>query len=327
MRATISIAISDYDHVRDMLSGAAAPDGIDLIPFSLPVEEIFHRFLFYREWDVCELSFAKYVSKIAARDADFTAIPVFPSRMFRISSMYVRADCPIRSPEQLAGKRVGIPEWAQTAAVYTRGWLAETVGIPLADIEWFQAGVNDRGRAEKVSLELPSGIRLTPVPTDTLTNMLRTGQVDAVFSARPPAPIVQNTGEFRHLVEDFQASEQDYFNKTNIFPIMHAIVVRNAVLEKHPWVAQDLQKAFAKARSNSIARLHDLTASRVPLPWGPIRAKEAEAVFGDLFPYGVEANRPTLETFLRFAYDQGVINRRLQVEELFVPSTLTSYRV
>jgi 4,5-dihydroxyphthalate decarboxylase len=324
---TLSIAISDYDHVRDLIDGRIRPEGLELIPNVLPVEEIFFRFISHREWDVSEMSFAKYVAMTASGAADFTAIPVFPSRMFRQSSVYVCSNSTLRDPAALRGKKIGIPEWAQTAAVYTRGWISETVGIPLAEIDWYQAGVNQPGRSEKVSLKLPKGVCCTSVPDRSLTEMLLDGTLDAVFSAHPPLPFEKGNGEIRHLLEDYHSVEAEYYRVTGIFPIMHVIAIRNTVLDQNPWVAQSLYKAFLAARHNGIARLEELTASRVPLPWAATLASDARAMFGDLFPYGIEANRTTLDAFLRFAADQGVTGRTLDVADLFAATTAATFKI
>ena len=324
---TLSLAISDYDHVRDLIDGRIQPDGIELVPNVLPVEEIFYRFIAHREWDISEMSFAKYVAMTASGTADFTAIPVFPSRMFRQSSVYVRSDSALRDPAALRGLKVGLPEWAQTAAVYSRGWISETVGVPLHAIEWYQAGVNQPGRSEKVALKLPDGVRCTPVPDRSLTAMLLDGTLDAIFSAHPPEPFEHGTGEMRHLIEDYRSREEDYYRITGIFPIMHVIAIRNELLERHPWIAQSLFKAFLAARRNGIARLEELTASRIPLPWAATLAAEARTLFGELFPYGVDANRTTLNAFLRFAYDQGVTARKLEANELFAETTASSFKI
>lgn len=324
---TLSMAISDYDHVRDLTDGRIRPEGIELVPNVLPVEEIFYRFISHREWDISEMSFAKYVAMTASGEADFTAIPVFPSRMFRQSSAYVRSDSQLHDPIALRGKRVGIPEWAQTAAVYSRGWISETVGIPLAEIDWFQAGVNEPGRSEKVSLKLPEGIRCTSVPDRSLSEMLLDGTLDAILSAHPPAPFEAGTDEVRHLLEDYRSVEADYYRATGIFPIMHVIAIRNTVLNQNPWVAQSLYKAFLAARHNGIARLEELTASRVPLPWAATLASDARAMFGDLFPYGVEANRATLEAFLRFASEQGLTEGTLNITDLFAATTTSAFKI
>ena len=179
------LAISEYDHVRDLISGRVVPEGMRLICLNLPIEEIFHRFIINREWDVSEMSMAKYVSLISQNDTSLSAIPVFPSRVFRHSSLYVRRDGPVRAPADLVGRRVGVPEWAQTAAVYSRGFLTRQYDIDLASIEWVQAGVDQPGRNEKVRLRLPEGITLAPVMDATLSDMLRDAAWMPCF---PPAP-------------------------------------------------------------------------------------------------------------------------------------------
>ncbi|MGH9103839.1 MAG: 4,5-dihydroxyphthalate decarboxylase, partial [Acidimicrobiales bacterium] len=181
----LTLAISDYDHVRDLTSGAVRPEGIELTCLDLPIEEIFFRFINYREWHLSEMSFAKYLSIRASGDTSLSAIPVFPSRVCRHSSIFVRPDGP-SAPKELAGARIGLPEWSQTAAVYSRSLLVHEWGIPLSEVEWFQAGVNQPGRTEKVALHLPEGVRLTQVPDRCLDEMLHAGEIDAMFSAHPP---------------------------------------------------------------------------------------------------------------------------------------------
>ncbi|HWP35839.1 MAG TPA: ABC transporter substrate-binding protein [Thermodesulfobacteriota bacterium] len=324
----LTLAISDYDHVRDLTRGEVRAAGIELVHLDLQIEEIFHRFTKYREWDVSEMSLAKYCALVSQGDTSVTAIPVFPSRAFRLSSIYVRRGGPVRRPEDLKGKRVGLPEWAQTAAVYTRGYLVHEVGLSLADIEWVQAGVNEAGRAEKVALELPAGVRCRPAPDKTLNGMLLSGEVDAIMTAHPPDAFVQRRPEVVRLFPDYVAVEEAYWRKTGIYPIMHIVALRRQVLERHPWVAMNLFKAFEEAKRRSQARALDVTATRFPIPWVYAWAERARELFGDdFFPYGIEPNRRTLEAFLRFAHEQGVCRRLLRVEELFPEELRTSFRV
>ncbi len=185
----LSLAIGEYDHVRDVLDGSVRVTGVELTVLRLPIEEIFYRATMFREFDISEMSFAKVIGLHASGDRGFVPLPVFPSRVFRHSSIYVGADSALSRIEDLAGKRIGVPEWAQTAAVYSRGMLAHDCGIDLRSIEWFQAGVNEAGRKEKLKLELPPGIKLTVVPDRSLSEMLVQGSLDAILSARPPAAI------------------------------------------------------------------------------------------------------------------------------------------
>ena len=325
-RLRLTLAIGDYDHTRDLALGAVRPDGIELIHLVLPVEEIFFRFTKYREWDVSEMSFGKVVSLASQDDRGLVALPVFPSRVFRLSSVYVRGDGQVRSPGDLAGKRIGVPEWAQTAAIYTRGYIAHELGLALTDIEWVQAGLNEAGRVEKVALKLPPGIRLRPVRDATLNDMLLAGELDAVLSARPPRGLAE--GRLTRLYPEYREPEEAYFRKTGVFPIMHVVALRRDVFERDPWVAMNLFKAFEEAKRRSLARLADVTASHAPLAWIADYSARMQRLFGDdPWPYGVEPNRRTLEAFLQFAFEQGVCHRKLAVEELFPAELATSYRV
>ncbi|MGH9055635.1 MAG: 4,5-dihydroxyphthalate decarboxylase [Acidimicrobiales bacterium] len=327
MTVTLTMAMSEYDHVRDLASGRVRAEGVELTVLRLPVEEIFYRFLRHREWHVSELSLAKYVALRAGGDDSLSAIPVFPSRVCRHSSIFVRPDGPSH-PKELSGARVGVPEWAQTASVYTRSLLVHEWGIPLSDVQWFQAGVNQAGRREKVDVHLPDGVSLTTVQDRTLDSMLRDGQLDAVFSAHPPASFERGDPGIVRLFEDYEPVEREYVARTGIFPIMHVVAIRADVLAGAPWVAQNLLDAFEAAKQRSLERMSEMTASRVPLPWGPSRLAEACRLLGpDPWPYGVAANRITLEAFTRFAHEQGVAARRLDPEELFAPQVLGDYRV
>jgi 4,5-dihydroxyphthalate decarboxylase len=321
------MAMSGYDHVRDLATGTIRVEGAEITALTLPLEEIFYRFLRYREWHVSELSLAKYVALRAAGDDSLQAIPVFPSRMCRHSSIFVRPDGP-REPAELAGARIGLPEWAQTAAVYTRSLLVHDWGIPLRDVHWVQAGVNQPGRREKVELHLPEGVTLTQEPERSLDEMLLAGDLDAVFSAHPPASFERGDPRITRLFPDYEPVEREYMARTGIFPIMHVVVIRADVLERDPWVAENLFTAFVAAKDASLARLAEMTASRVPLPWLPGRVEEARALIGpDLWPYGVEANKVTLDAFTRYAHEQGVAAKRVEPGELFAPQTLGQYRV
>lgn len=324
----LTVAMGDYDHVRDFTEGSVTADGIDITHLKLSVEEIFYRFTKFREWDISEMSFGKYAALVSQNDTSLSAIPVFPSRAFRLSSIYVRADGAVKTARDLAGKRVGIPEWAQTAAVYTRGYLVHEVGIPLTEIEWIQAGVNQPGRVEKVELKLPVGVRYRNVADRSLSEMLLAGDVDAIMSARPPAPFTENHPNVTRLLKDFRAIEETYWRRTGIFPIMHVVALRADVLAEHPWAAMNLLKAFEEAKNRSLARMADATASHVPLPWGFAHAGSVRELFGkDFWPYGIEPNRPTLEAFLRFAYEQGVCHRLVAPEELFPPQVQSRFKI
>jgi 4,5-dihydroxyphthalate decarboxylase len=313
MKLALSLAISPYEHTRDL-----RPQGISLTLLDLPIEEIFYRFTRFREWDASEMSFGKVISIMSQEQPDLIALPVFLSRVFRHSAIYVRGS--VKSPKDLEGKRVGIPEWAQTAGIYVRGMLQHEYGVDLARIDWYQAGVRQPGRVEKVELKLPTGVRITPVPDKSLAGMLASGELDAVISARDPGA--------GRLFEDYVAVERDYFRKTGIYPIMHVIVLRRDVYERDRWIAMNLLKAFDEAKRESTRRLVEIGLSHVPMPWLAEHARQWRELAGeDFWPYGIEANRRTLEPFLQYAFEQGVARRQLKPEELFAPETRESFKI
>jgi len=327
-KLALTIAMSEYDHVRDFANGRVTAEGIEVNFLNFQVEEVFYRFIHHREWDVSEMSFGKYVSLKSQGDRSLTALPVFPSRVFRQSSIFVRNDSLLSKLEDLAGRKVGVPEWAQTAAIYSRGAITHHAGVPLKDIEWFQAGVNQAGRKEKVALNLPDGVKLTPRPDSSLQEMLLNREVDAIMSAHPPELFEAGGEQIVRLLPNYQEIEAQYFADTGIFPIMHTTAVKSSIAEDHPWALMNLYKAFDEARQRSVDRMFEMTASRFPLPWGPHFAGQSFDMFDDEYwPYGVEPNRTTLEAFLLYAFEQGVCHRRLDVEELFPENVLESFKV
>ena len=321
----LSIALGPYDHTRDVATGAIPVAGVDLLPLSLPVEEIFYRFFKFREFDIAELSFGKYVALRSQGDDSLVALPVFLSRAFHHSSIYVRSGAGLTDLAQLRGKTVGVPEWAQTASVYSRGLLAHQSGVPLTEVDWVQAGVNTPGRAEKVKLTLPTGLRYRAEPGKCLNEMLLSGEIAAAFSARPPRDLGHG---IERMYPDYAIREEAYFRQTGIFPIMHVLAVRGELLKAHPWLAMNLYKAFSAAKDASIERLSDITAAHAPFAWLAEYAARMRGLFGDDFwPYGIEPNRPTLDAFLRYAFEQGVCQRLLRPEEIFPREVQSSYKV
>jgi 4,5-dihydroxyphthalate decarboxylase len=320
MTIPLSLALNNYDHVRDVLSGVVPVEGIDLLPLELPIEEIFYRFTKFREWDVSEMSFGKVVSLMSEQRPEIMALPIFVSRVFRHSAIYVREGAGIRKPKDLEGKRVGLPEWAQTAGIYVRGMLAHEYGVDLAKIQWFQAGVREPGRVEKVELKLPAGVKIERKADKTLVGMLEAGELDAVMSAREiGAP---------RLFPDYRALEAEYWKKTRIFPIMHVLVMQREVYERDRWIAMNLFKAFDEARRRSMARVRELGLSHLPVAWMPDHTRQWIALAGeDFWPYGIEPNRPTLDAFFQYAYEQGVAKKRLTMEDVFAPETREQFKI
>jgi 4,5-dihydroxyphthalate decarboxylase len=327
-RLKLTIASTDYDHFRDFRLGTVKAEGIDHNWLLLGHHEVFARFTFNREWDVSELSFAKFCAQVTRREADIIGLPVVCSRLFRFSSFYVNKNSGIKTAADLKGKSVGSPEWAHTAAVYMRGWLNDEHGVRLEDVHWYQAGANEPGRAEKVELELPKGVRLTRVADKSLSDMVATGEVDCALIARPPNSFLQGHPDVVRLFPDYLELEESYYARTKVWPIMHIMCIKRAVLDQHPWVARNLYNAFVESKRRSIERLLDPAVSRYPLAWLPTYAREMRDMFaGDPFPYGIEENRPTLEQFLRYTYEQGIAKRRASPEEIFPEGIMTAVRV
>ena len=328
MGVPLTIATTDYDHFRDFCFGLVRAEGIDANWLTLGHHEIFARFTFNREWDVSELSFAKFMAQVTRPDSDIIGLPVYASRLFRFSSFYVNRKSNIRTAQDLKGKRVGVPEWAHTAAVWMRGWLMHEGGVALSEIDWIQAGTNEAGRVEKVELSLPKGVKVTAMPDKTLSGMIASGELDCVIIARPPDCFRQNHPEVVRLFPDFEAIEQRYYSETRVYPIMHLIALRKAILADNPWIARNLYNAFEKSKRRSLERLLDPAVSRYPVPWLRNYAARMRDDFGaDPFPFGIEPNRPTLELFLRYTYEQGIAHRLATPEEIFPPGIMASVKI
>ena len=328
MNVKLSVATTDYDHFRDFRTGLVRAEGIDATWSMLGHHEIFSRFTFNREWDVAELSFAKFSAQVTRADSDIIGLPVYASRLFRFASFYVNRTKGIKTVKDLRGKRIGVPEWAHTAAVYMRGWLMHEGGVPLQDVEWVQAGTNEAGRIEKVELTLPKGVTLRREPEKTLSGMIASGELDCVIIARPPNCFREKHPDVVRLFPDFEEIEHRYYQDTHVYPIMHVIALRKAILADNPWIARNLLNAFEESKRRSLERLLDPAVSRYPIPWLPNHARRISEMFGgDPFPYGIEPNRPTLELFLRYCHEQGIAHRLARPEEIFPPGIMAPVKV
>lgn len=326
----LTVAMCDYDHVRDLMSGRVRAEGVEITHLQLVIQEIFYRFSNALEWDVSEISLGKYCSFVAAGSVPMVAIPVFPCRMFRHSSIYVLRNSPITSGKDLAGKRVGVPEWSQSATIWVRGWLTNTVGVPLNSIEWFQAGGEQAGQLEMGRVQPPAGVRLTPIRDRTMTDMLLSGELDAMINAQPPKLYLDGDPRIRRVYENYREEEENYFANTGIFPIMHTVAIRRDIFERNRWVAMNLLEAFEIAKNNSIARALDLSVPGFPVPWqAEHTVATSRKIFGpgQYWPYGIDANRTALKAFLMYCQQQGVTSRALAVEELFPVEVRTTFKV
>jgi 4,5-dihydroxyphthalate decarboxylase len=322
----LTLACWDYDRTRALMDGTVAPEGIELVYLNQPVEETFFRMMRYREFDCSEMSLSSYVASLQGNDPPFIAIPVFPSRFFRHSCIFVSGKSNIRQPADLKGKRIGVPEYQMTAPVWIRGILSDDYGVKVTDVEHFSGGEEEPGRDEKLKLNLPSSIRVSAIPADkTLARMLADGEIDALVTARAPSTF---PAKARRLFPDYVEVEKEYYRRTKIFPIMHTVVIRRDVYASNPWVAQSLYKAFAEAKAKAYRLYNQTAALPAMVPWLVAELEEARREMGeDWWPYGLEPNRKVLETFLRYHHEQGLSKRRFAPDELFARETLTVYKL
>jgi 4,5-dihydroxyphthalate decarboxylase len=324
-KLNLSVAIGDYDRNRPLIDGAVQIDGVDPVFMTLSPEEIFFRAFRFQDFDVCELSLSSFTVKTAQGDCPYVGIPAFLSRAFRHTSIYVRTDR-IKKPEDLKGRKVGVPEYQLTANVWARAILEDDYGIKPADIHWIRAGIEDANRPEKIKIKLPPGVRLDNGPEGaSISELLIKGEIDGFIAPRPPSHI-EGHPNIGWLFPDPTAAAKDYFKRTGIFPIMHLLGVRRTLVDKHPWLPAALMKAFVQSKAAALAKLSDTSATKVTLPFVEEQLKATRALMGDDFwAYGLEPNRKTLEAFLRRHHYEGLSQRLLTPEELFHPATHESF--
>jgi len=311
----LTLACQDYDHTRALANGTVRAAGIELKVVNIsPPSQIFLRMLNNEEFDVSEMSLSNYLIALGNNDRRFIALPVFPSRVFRHSYVWIHANAGIEKPQDLKGKRIGIADYSMTSVLFTRGFLTHQYGVRAEDVHWF------RRRREHVSIAVPEGIRIDNIGKDeTLDDLLEQGHLDAVALTQPPRTFVQGSPNVRRLFSDARAAEADYYRRTKIFPIMHTVVMRRAVYEKQPSLAVELAKAFQAAKAQSYERLEE---KGFALPWLNLDLEFAQEVMGrDIYAYGVKASLPTLEAATLYSHEQGLTKRRLEVSELFAPAT------
>ena len=326
-RLGLAIAVGNYDRMRPLVDGDVRIDGVDPNFMLLEPEEIFFRAFRHGDFDVCELSLSSFTVRTARGDCPYVGLPVFPSRAFRHTAIYVRRDR-IARPEDLRGRRVGVPEYQLTANVWARGLLEDDHGVRAEEIIWVRGGLEDPGRVEKVAFTPPPGLRLETAPADTtLSAMLARGEIDGVIAPRAPSCFATDAN-VGWLYPDPIAAAGDYFRRTGIFPIMHVLGLRRELAERHPWLPMALVKAFTRAKDLAVARLLDPAASKVTLPFVEERMHEARALMGeDFWSYGLAPNRAGLAAFLGRHHREGLSARELAPEELFHAATHESFRI
>ena len=324
----ISIAMGDYDRNRALFDGRVQIDGCDPVYMLLSPEEMFFRAMRSRDFDITELSFSSYLVKHAQGDCPYIAVPVFLSRAFRHTSIYVRKDR-IRTPQDLKGKRVGIPEYQLTAIVWARSILQDDYGIRPEDVTWVRGGIDTPGRPEKIKLNLPAGVHVEAAPEGTtISQLLDAGEIDGFIAPRPPSGAALQNPHVGWLFDDPTAVAKDYYRRTGIFPIMHVVGIRKEIAAAHPWLPGAVFKAFNASKAAALELLADTSATKVTLPFVEEQLKAAKDLLGeDFWSYGVQANRKTLQAFLKHHHAQGLSSRLVEVDELFHPSTYETYSI
>jgi 4,5-dihydroxyphthalate decarboxylase len=318
----MTFACGLYDRMLALQTGEIKPEGIDLnfLVMDNP-RQIFDRMSQNLEFDACEMSSSEFVSRFAADRLPFVALPVFASRVFRHGYIVVNRRF-IKSPEDFAGKRVGVPLYTQTAAIFIRGLMQHELGIDLDKIQWIEGAVNEPGPYGKPSvMPMLKSINLKPNDSGrSLSDLLEAGEIQAIVGSNLPRAFQRNADVVR-LFPDYRVREKDYFRRTRIFPIMHLVVIRNDIYEKHPYVATSLYRAFCAAKERAREKMRFSGTLRYMLPWLPDDIAEIDELFGgDCWPYGIEPNRPTLEALVTYMVEQGLIAEPIAVDKLFVPT-------
>jgi 4,5-dihydroxyphthalate decarboxylase len=283
--------------------------------------QTFQRMLDTQEFHVSELSLASYAALKGRGQCPFVAVPVALSKIFRHSCIYVRTGAGIKAPADLKGKRVGTSQYSSTALVFMRGMLQHDHGVAPSDLHWFMGGLNTFTEQPLIALDLPKSVRLEFLgPGATLEGMFAAGELDALLSIYIPSLFLKGSPQIARLFPNFKQVEQDYYRRTQIFPIMHTVVLREDVYKEHPWAARSIYQAFLAAKDLAVEGLYDTDALQLALPWLLDHVEEAWRVFGkDFWAYGLEANRPTLAALGRFVHEQGLSPRTVSPDELFAP--------
>jgi 4,5-dihydroxyphthalate decarboxylase len=328
-RLQISLACCAYDRTTAIFDGRAPIDGCEVLATPMHPEEAFHRAFKYQEFDVTELSFSSYMMTTARGESPYIGIPAFVSRLFRHSSIYIRSDRGITSPEDLKGKLVGVPEYQMTAALWVRGILEDEYGVRPSDIRWRNGGLEEPGREERTPLRLPDEIELESLPADqTLSRWLAEGKLDALVTAREPSCFLDGAPGVARLFPDYPAVEAAYFEKTKMFPIMHLIGIRRSIHDNHPWVAVNVYNAFLRAKALAYEELGRIGHLQATLPWPVAAFDQASRVMGrDFWSYGAQANAAEIAAMTGYSHGQGLSERLLSAEDLFAPSTFDLSKV
>ena len=329
MKLNLSVAVGNYDRMRPLVDGEVQIDGVNPVFMLHEPEEMFFRAFRHRDFDITELSMSSYVVKTSNNDCPYIGVPVFPSRAFRHTSIYIRTDRGINTPADLKGKRVGVPEYQLTANVWVRMILDQDYGVKPNQLTWYRGGYEEAGRVEKINLKLADGVKVINIPEhETISHMLAEGELDAVIGPRAPSCYTNGHPHVGYLFANPQQEAQQWYQRTRIFPIMHLLGIRKTLVEQHPWLPFSVYKAFEQSKQIALTRLTDTSATKVTLPFVEEQLLAARRLMGDDFwSYGFEPNRNTIEKFLVQHYAEGLSSRLVKPEELFHPASMEQFKI
>jgi 4,5-dihydroxyphthalate decarboxylase len=319
-RVTLTLATGSYDRTIG-LKETLSEEGLDVRHLFLTVDEIFWRMIRYKDFDAAEMSLAAYAIQRSRGDRSLVGIPVFPSKIFRHGSLYINPSGPVDHPAELRGKRIGVPEYQMTAAVWIRGFLSHDYGVPAEELRWVTGGVDQPGREERIPL--PPEIEVYNVKNRALGEMLLAGEIDALISARMPEVFLQ--GKAIRLFSDYRSREREWFARTKIVPIMHLVVLKKEIVESYPWIPGALYRSFCNCLHRTLREMYDTDAWKTTLVWLSRYVEEEMEIFGgDLkkaWDYGLTENELALQRFLKYLKEQKLLAKEITLKDLF-PETL-----
>lgn len=321
----LSIACGNYPWTEDVMNGSVAVQGASVRPFLYPPSQLFRRQVQFDDFDVSELGISAFIGLVAKGDTRYVGLPVFTSRMFRRAYVFLNSSSDIRAPQDLRGRRIGVPQYEMSAALYVRGLMQDDYGVAPHELLWFESASRsgDAGARRPVP---PPEVSITSVGDASLNDMLVAGDIDALITAAPPPAYHHGDTRVRRLFRDPYGDDIAVYAHTRIFPIMHLIVMRRSLHDQHPWLARNLTNAFGSAKRNALDRLLDEGHSISMLPLFRKYLEETQQVFGeDFWPYGLDRNMHSLEAAVRYAYTQGLADRLVTVDELFFEGAGTTF--
>ncbi len=328
MKLSLSLAVGNYDRTRALVDGRVQIDGVHPAIMTLSPEEMFFRAFRHADFDITELSLSSYAVSLANGANRYLALPIFLSRAFRHSSIYVTHESGIETPEQMRGKRIGIAEYQLTANIWARALLEDDFGVSPPEILWVRGGMDSPVRPEKLILDLPSDLKVEAVAAgETLNQLMKDGKIDGFIGPRAPKCFFEENSVIKRLFDTPIETSLSYFKRTNIFPIMHVLGVKKELLEKHPFLSQALMKAFQSAKDIAEAELADTSATKVTMPFVEDHLERVKNIMGaDFWTYGLDkSNRFVIESFLKQHHRQGLSKRLLSVDEMFPANSIEGY--